>query len=192
MAHPIRTLVWLASALLLASSVRAAEPVNPSTEVWVGPAQIKAKIPGAGSPAGAVDFEILFGPNAGAGLDANEFHLIADDGMEAFDIFGTWTLDAKGQPVLALDNVLLADELSTLMVHICEDILVLDQSTCDLVASLDVVVDAAKTKFKVKTSAGAPSTLQLAGKIPFVLTDGGNPVKVSLSLKTSPPAELQP
>jgi hypothetical protein len=61
--------------------------------------------------------------------------------MLAFDIFGTWTTDAKDQPVLSFDTVLLADELLVLMVHVCEDVLVLDQPTCDFIATLDVVID---------------------------------------------------
>ncbi len=194
MTHPIRTLVWLASALLLASSAQAADPVNPSSTIWTGPAQLKAKIPGAGSPAGEADFEILFGPNGGAGLGAEDFHLIADDGMFAFDVFGTWTTDAKGQPVLSFDTVLLADELSDLMVHVCEDVLMLDPADCAFIGTLDVLIDPTKIKFKAKTSAGHGSvpTLQASGKIPFVLTDGMDSAKVTLSLKTSPPAELQP
>jgi hypothetical protein len=112
--------------------------------------------------------------------------------MMAFDVFGTWTTDAKGQPVLALDTVLLADELSTLMVHVCEDVLLLDPSTCAFIGSLDVVVDPTKPKLKVKTSTGNGSgaTLQLSGKIPFVLTDGMDEAKITVSLKTSPLAQL--
>jgi hypothetical protein len=46
----------------------------------------------------------------------------------------------------------------------------------------------------VKTTAGngSISTLQASGKIPFALTDGMDSAKVTLSLETSPPAELQP
>ena len=191
MPNSMRPAVWLALALLFASAAHAADPVAPSNTAWLGPAQIKAKIPGAGSSSGPVDFEFLFGPNGGAGLDANEFHLIADDGMVAFDVFGTYTTDAKGQPVLAPDTVLLADELKIQSVHVCEGILGLGAG-CDEILTLDVIVDSSRLKLKVKASAGNGSgaTLALSAKIPFVLTDGVDEAKVTISLKTSPPAEL--
>ena len=192
MLYPIRVVVCLALALLLAPSARAADPVDPSSTVWQGLAQTKAKLPGAGSNSALVDFEILFGPNVGASLDANEFHLIADDGTVAFDVFGTYTTDAKGQPVLAPDTVLLADELKVLMVHVCEEIVGVGVG-CDDILTFDVLIDPSKLKIKVKTKAASPvATLALSGKIPFVLTDGMNEAKVTLSLKTSPPAELGP
>jgi hypothetical protein len=53
-------------ALFVAPAARAADPVNPSNTAWQGIGPIKAKIPGAGSPAGEVDVDVLFGPNAGA------------------------------------------------------------------------------------------------------------------------------
>jgi len=171
--------------LFFAAAALAAEPVDPTGTLWVGPGQVKAKIPSAGSTGGPVTLEIDFGPNGGD-LDANEFHLMADDGMEVFDIFGTWTTDAKGQPVLALDTGLLTTELHDLMVHICNDVLNLDPTTCGIIASLDVVTDPSKIKFKLKTSARGP-VLSVSGKIPFVLTDGTDSVKLSLSLKSSGP-----
>ena len=141
---------------------------------------------------GPADLELLFGPNGGAGLAAGQFHLIADDGTVAFDVVGTFSVDAKGQPVLTPDTVALAAELKVLMQHVCEEIVGLGAG-CDVIATLDVLYPS-PLQFKVKTKAanGAVPTLQLSAKLPFVLTDGGNPVKVTLSLKSSPPVELQP
>ena len=192
MTRPIRAFVWLALALLLASSVRAAEPIAPASTIWLGGAQLKGKIPGAGSGGGPADLELLFGPNGGAGLAADEFHLIADDGTVAFDVVGTYGVDAKGQPVLMPDTVALADELKVLMQHICEELVGLSAG-CSQIATLDVLYPS-PLQIKVKTKApnGAVPTLQLSAKLPFVLTDGMDAVKVSLSIKSSPPAELQP
>jgi hypothetical protein len=185
-----RAFAWIALVIgLAAGQVRAAEPVAPSGTSWSGPAVIKAKVPG-GSVAGVVEVLVLFGPNGGFGLDANEFLIVADDGEETLDLTGTYTVDDKGQPVLALDTTATAAELHALALHVCEDVLGLG-AECVVIAGLDVVVDPARLKTKVKTKSGAEGAeLGLGAKLPFLLTDGDDEVKVTVSLKTSPPAQL--
>ena len=182
---PYRTsIVALACAFLLAAGARAATPVDPAGTTWQGFAAIKAKVSGAGSVADVVVVEIFFGPNVGESVDAGEFLLRADDGMETLEVRGSYALDAKGQPVLTPDLLELADELSDLMVHVCEDVLGLPSFVCDEIALLDVVVDPAKLKTKVKTSASASGdVLQFGTKLPFVLTDGNEAIRATVALK---------
>jgi hypothetical protein len=184
-AMPYRTaIVALACAFLLAAGARAATPVDPTGTTWQGVAAIKAKASGAGSVADVVDVDLFFGPNAGESVDAGDFLLRADDGQETLEVRGSYAVDAKGQPVLTPDLPDLADELSDLMVHVCEDVLGLPSLICDEIALLDVVVDPAKLKTKVKTSAGSSGdVLQFGTKLPFVLTDGNESVRATVALK---------
>jgi hypothetical protein len=173
-----------------AAPARAAEPVPPTGTSWSGTAFIKAKLPGE-SVDGLLELTVLFGPNGGFGLDANEFLIVADDGEETLDITGTYAVDEKGQPVLTLDTTALATELHALVVHVCEDILVLG-AECDILDILGVVLDPAKLKTKVKTRSDDEdgADLALSAKLPFLLTNGGGEIKLTVSLKTSPPAQL--
>lgn len=182
---PNRTpIAALACAFLLAAGARAATPVDPAGTTWQGVAAIKAKVSGAGSLADVVDVELFFGPNVGESVDPGEFLLRADDGMETLEVRGSYAVDAKGQPVLTPDLADLADELSDLIVHVCEDVLNLGSLICDQLALLDVAVDATKLKTKVKTSASASGdALQFGTKLPFVLTDGNDAVRATVALK---------
>ena len=176
--------------LLFASAASAAEPVAPASTDWLGTATFKGKLVAGGGSPGPVPLAVDFGPNGGLGLAAGEFRITADDGMETFVVEGTFVVDAKGQPVLTADTAALAVALKALLLHICEDILLLG-SACDTVALFGVEVDPAKIQLKAKTNAGSDgATLALAAKLPFVLTTPDRAVRVSFSMKTSPPAEL--
>ena len=186
--RPIAALVY---ALFFASAALAADPVAPATTSWRGTATFKGKLVGGGGSPGPVDLAVDFGPNGGFGLGAGEFRITADDGMETFAVEGTFAVDAKGQPVLTPDTLALEDQLEVLLLHICQDILMLG-TQCDLVALFEVEVDPAKVQLKAKTNAGNGdgATLALAAKLPFVLMNGTDAVRVSFSMKSSPPAEL--
>jgi hypothetical protein len=175
---------------LAAGPGQTAEPVAPSFTSWSGTAVIKAKLPGE-SVAGEVDLDVHFGPNGGLGLAADEFLIVADDGEETLDVTGTYAVNEKGQPVLTLDTTALATELHALVVHVCEDVLVLG-AECDILDVLDVVLDPTKLKTKVKTRSDDEDGAELAlnAKLPFLLTNGGGSIKLTVSLKTSPPAQL--
>jgi hypothetical protein len=185
-------LLWaLACALFVASAARSAEPVPPATTNWLGAGEVKAKIAGAGSiPPGPIEVSVAFGPNTG--LDANEFAVEIDDGMESFTFPGTYTLDAKGQPVLALDLPATSAGLLAVIVHVCDDVLMLDPALCAELGMLDVIFDPSKLKLKLKTNAGKNDdpTVTVNGKMPFALSNGVEELKVTLSFKTTPRAEL--
>lgn len=174
--------------VLVASAASFADPVAPASTDWAGAGVFKGKLANEGSTSGPVDIDVDFGPNGGLGLAAGEFRITADDGMEAFTVEGTFTVDAKGQPVLTPDLVALENSMKTLMIHVCEDILLLGPM-CAGIAGLDVVFDPAKIKLKVKTSSD-PAELALSGKIPFALSNGMEQAKVAVSLKSSPPLEI--
>jgi hypothetical protein len=187
-----RYALGLAFALLFASAARAAEPVAPASTDWRGDGTFKGKLAGAGSTAGPVEIAVDFGPNGGLGLAAGEFRIsVTDEAMETFAFEGTFTVDAKGQPVLTPDPTETALELRDLTVHVCESVLLLGPE-CGFLALLDVAVDPTKLKLKVKTSFGNGdgATLSLAGKLPFVLSNGVDELRATFSVKTSPPAEL--
>ena len=186
-----RTLAGLVCTLFFASAALAADPVAPAGTNWRGAAVFKGKLVGGGGSPGPVDLAVDFGPNGGLGLGAGEFRITADDGMETFVVEGTFAVDAKGQPVLTPDTVALEEQLEVLLLHICQDILMLG-STCDQVALFEVAADPAKVQLKAKTNAGNGdgATLALAAKLPFVLNNGADDVRVSFSMKSSPPAEL--
>jgi hypothetical protein len=163
--------------------------VFPEGTSWSGPALIKAKVPGD-SVTGFVELDVHFGPNGGLGLGVGEFLIVADDGEETFEVTGDFVLDAKGRPVLSPDTTDLATELLDLIVHVCEDVLMLGPQ-CDFIATLDVVVDPARLKTKVKTKSGSDGpVLALGAKLPFLLTDGEDDAKVTVSLKTDPALQL--
>ena len=184
-------LATLASTLLVAGVARAADPVDPAGTSWLGTGVLKLKTPSAGTISIPVELELLFGPNGGAGLSAGAFQLGADDGMETFDVTGLYTLDAKGQPVLAPDTGVLVSELSDWVEHVCTDVLMLDPTTCAFLGALDVVLDS-RYRTKVKTHMGDPDELGFSAKLPFVLTNGVDEAKGSVSLKVSPPAQPAP
>jgi hypothetical protein len=190
----VRIASTLAAALLVAGAAFAADPVDPAGTTWVGTGVVKLKAAAAGTTSIPVDFTLLFGPNAGAGLSAGEFQLGADDGMESFDVTGLYTLDDKGQPVLAPDTGALLNELSDLVEHVCADILMVDPGTCALLGALDVVLDSRyRTKVKTRMGRGGdPDALGFSAKLPFVLTNGVDEAKGSVSLKVSPPAQPAP
>jgi hypothetical protein len=186
----VKTWIALAGLLLgLAAGPAQAGLVFPENSSWSGIAVIKAKVPGD-SVAGLVELDLTFGPNAGLGLGVGEFLLVADDGEETLEVTGDFMLDDKGQPVLFPDTAALETELHELMVHVCEDVLMLG-AECDLLGILDVVADPAKLKLKAKIKDGSDGTvLGLGAKLPFVLTDGNAGVKAAVSLKSSPPLQL--
>lgn len=75
------------------------------------------------------------------------------------------------------------------MVYVCEEILEL--TSCDVIAMLDVALDPAKQKVKVKTKSGDDGAeLSLSAKLPFVLTNRDESLKLTVSLETKPPAQL--
>jgi hypothetical protein len=184
---------WIAYAVLLlglaAGSAHAGVVVFPEGSSWSGTAVIKAKVPGD-SVTGLLDLDVHFGPNAGLALGVGEFLIVADDGEETLEVAGDFMLDDKGQPVLFPDTTALATELHDLVIHVCEDVLMLG-AQCDIIAMLDVVVDPTKLKLKAKTKSGGDgAVLAFAAKLPFVLTDGDEAVKLTVSLKAAPPAQL--
>lgn len=73
------------------------------------------------------------------------------------------------------------------MVYVCEEILEL--TSCDVIAMLDVALDPAKQKVKTK-SGDDGAELSLSAKLPFVLTNGDESLKLTVSLETKPPAQL--
>jgi hypothetical protein len=182
---------WVGCAALLlgfaAGSAHAGDLVFPENTSWSGSAVIKAKVPGD-SVTGLVDLDVHFGPNAGLGLGVGEFLIVADDGEETLEVTGDFMLDEKGQPVLFPDTTALATELHDLVIHVCEDVLGLG-AACDFIATLDVVMDPTRLKTKAKVSADG-TELKFGAKLPFLLTDGEDDAKVTVSLKTSPPAQL--
>lgn len=186
----VRTASTLAAALLVAGTAFAADPVDPAGTTWAGTDVLKFKAAAAGTTPIPVDFALLFGPNGGAGLSAGEFHLTANDGTATFDVTGLYALDDKGQPVLAPDTGALLNELSDLVEHVCADILMVDPGTCAFLGALDVVLDSRyRTKVKTRMGVGGdPDELGFSAKLPFVLTDGVDEAKGSVSLKVSPPA----
>lgn len=193
MSHRLCTVIGgLAVALLSAGAALAADPVPPSGTTWVGTARLGEKLPHAGNHAGPVDFRIDFGPNAGLVLGPTEFHASLNDGVVDFTLSGTYAVDAKGQPVLTPDLDLLADDLHALLVHVCEDILLIDPGECATIGTLDVLTDVPHLVLEVKTAAGRhgdPATLRFTGKIPFALDNGTDtPPKFTVTLKTSPAA----
>jgi hypothetical protein len=167
-----RSFVALVCTLLCASAGWAADPVAPAGTDWVGTGSFKGKLSGAGSTSGPVDIDVHFGPDAGLSLAADEFQISADDGMAIFLVEGTFVVDAKGQPLLTPDPVALETQLKALLIHVCEDILLL--------------------KVKTKAGSGGGGTLGLSAKLPFELTSGMEVVRATFSLKTSPPAQLAP
>ena len=187
-----RALALLAVSLglgLAAAPASAADPVAPSNTAWAGTALVKAKVPGE-SLTGLLELTVLFGPNPGASLEANEFEIVLDDGEETLVLTGTYSVDAKGQPVLALDTTLLAAELKDLMIHICQDVLGLG-AACDELLALDVALDPERLRTKVKTASGnGDAELVFSAKLPFLLTDGVDALKFTVSIKTAPPAQL--
>jgi hypothetical protein len=186
----MRAGVALLCALLVGSAAGAAEPVPLPGAIFAGEAVIKAKVPDAGTLSGPVEITLSFGPTVTPALDAGEFLIVVDDTEETLELTGTYTVDAKGQPVLTLALPNLGDELRALMIHVCEDILLIDPAECAEIADLDADIGA--YKLKAKTSQTDGGVISFSGKIPFVLTDGMTESKISLSFKTSPPAPLAP
>src|SRR5688572_28029183 len=168
MAHT-RTIAAFVCTFLFASAASAAEPVAPASTDWPGTAVFKGKLVAGGGSPGPVALAVDFGPNGGLGLAAGEFRITVDDGVETFVVEGTFVVDAKGQPVLTADTVALAVALKTLLLHICEDILLIG-TACDTAALFGLAVDPAKIKLTAKTNAGSDgATLALAANLPFVL-----------------------
>lgn len=187
-----RVAVAITCAFVLSSPVRAGAPL-PIQGTYEGEAQIRAKVPGAGTAGGPVDIQLSFGPTAEPALDAGEFLIVADDSVETLEITGTFVVDEKGQPVLTVDTDLLALDLKTLLIHVCLDVLLVDPADCAEIEDLDVLVDVARMKLKAKASQKNGETLAFSAKIPFVLTDGMlTGATITVSLKTKPPAILPP
>jgi len=154
---------------------------------------LKAALPGTHGGTDPVDVLVDFGPNAGAGLGANEFLIGADDGVFDFEFRGTFTVDAKGQPQLTVNPLALAGPLQALMTHICKDVLQLG-SSCDAILSDSVLIDGTKLALPARTKAGKTSggSLALSAKLPFELSDSTQVSKIVVTLKVSPPAALVP
>jgi hypothetical protein len=169
---------------LTASPARAGDPVIFPATSWAGQALVSVQIPSVGKVPGVLEAELYFGPLGSPSLGVNEFLLVFDDGVETFEIEGSYALDAKGTPVLTADLGALETQTIDLLIHVCEDVLLLG-SDCDLLDAADLVFDPSKVKFKVKgKSKGGFAAAQAAGKIPFLLTAPGESFKVSLSFKS--------
>lgn len=191
MPHSILRRVAFACVFLLASAARAASPIVLPGTTFDGEAQIKAKLPDLGSTAGPVDIVLNFGPQATPALGAGEFLIVADDSVETLEIHGTFSVDDKGQPLLAVDTNLLAADLKELMIHVCVDILLIDPVDCAAIEDLDVLFDVTRLKLKARTNQEA-GEITFSAKIPFILSNGIDEAKVTVSLKTSPPVTLVP
>jgi hypothetical protein len=174
-------LVWLGAA-----GARAAEPVSFPGSSWSGTGVIAANVKGAGKVMGEIAFDLDFGPQADPALADDQFLLVLDDGMETLEVTGTWAVDEKGRLLLALDVNALAAELSDLVLHVCADVLGLG-SQCDLIPLLDVVLDPAKQKLKLKgKSKDGLENLKAKGKFPFAFFLDGEPVgRVSIGFKAN-------
>jgi hypothetical protein len=169
---------------LAAPPARAADPVSFPATSWFGLALVSVGISGVGKEQGVLDAEMHFGPLGSPSLGANEFLLVFDDGIESFEIEGTYVLDAKGTPVLTADLADLETETLDLLIHVCEDVFGLG-SECDILDMADLVFDPSKVKFKVKGKAKSGVELvQAAGKIPLEVMALGESIKVSLSFKS--------
>jgi hypothetical protein len=170
---PARSIAVLVCSLFFASASWAT--------TFEGPALLKTKVRGGGSLAGFVATSLVLGPDAGEGVGVGEFRLRADDGQETLEIVGSYSVDAKGQPVLTPDLIALGLELRELIVHVCEDILQLPGALCDELAALDIAFDPTKVKSRFKSKDG--SVIQFTMSVPFALTDGIDSVRASVSLK---------
>jgi len=187
MTRLLRALGALALVSLFAAPALAADPIPLPGTSWSGSAVIGAKISGAGKVGGPVTFDLDFGPQADPLLAEGEFLLVLDDGMEDLNIGGSYTVDAKGRPVLSPDTSALAVELEGLMMHICVDVLGLS-AECTVLETLDLSFDPSKLKIKLKAKErDGVETLLGAGRFPFVLLDGIDAVeRVSIVFKTNP------
>jgi hypothetical protein len=163
---------------------RAADPVSFPATSWFGLALVSVGISGVGKEQGVLEAEMHFGPLGSPSLGANEFLLVFDDGVESFEIEGTYVLDAKGTPVLTADLVDLEAETLDLLVHVCEDVFGLG-ILCDVLDGADLVFDPSKVKFKVKGKAkDGVELVQAGGKIPVLVMALGDTFKASLSFKS--------
>jgi hypothetical protein len=160
----------------------------PGTD-WTGGAQLKAKVsaPGQGSDkiAGPATLSLFFGPLAAEGLAANEFKLVLDDSVETLDFVGTYTTDARGNPVLAPDPSEFAEALRELIEEVCMD-LVGDPTQCAVFNSLTLSIRRSDLKQKARRSKAGAESLKSSGKIDFDFMNGGALVaRVKLSFKSS-------
>ena len=182
----LRSLALAGLAFALAAvPARAGDPVIFPATSWTGLALVGVQVPSAGKVPGVLSAQLSFGPLGSPSLGANEFLLVLDDGFETFEIEGTYSLDAKGTPLLTADLGALETETMGLLVHVCEDVLLLG-SQCDVLDGADLVFDPSKVKFKVKGKAkNGVEAVQAAGKIPFLVLAQGDSFKVSLSFKSA-------
>jgi hypothetical protein len=182
--HRLR--LWLGALALAfalaASGAHAADPVDFPGSSWSGGGLISAKV--GGKISGSVTFDLDFGPQADPALAADEFLLVLDDGMETFEVSGNYAIDSKGGVALTLDASALETGLADLIYHVCVDVLELG-AECDFLLTLDVVIDLAKQKIKLKAKAkDGVEVLAAAGKLPFAMLAGAEQVvKVTIGFK---------
>jgi hypothetical protein len=184
----------LLAALLLATSVapsaQAGDPIPLAASVWRGTAQGGAKgVPGAPPPR-TLTFTLAFGPLADPPLSGSQFRLLLTDGGAELPIAGTYSIDARGRPLLAPDLAALGAALSTAIGESCG---ALDDPTgCSLVGALEATAGTPKLKLKASAKDGV-ETLATSGKFSFDLAEpGGDPVaRLSLSFKGNRDAARQ-
>jgi len=179
----------LAAGGLAVAAAAQAQVALPGTD-WIGGAQLKARIsaPGQGSDkvAGPATLALFFGPLAADGLGANEFRVEIDDGSETLDFEGTYTTDARGNPVLAPDPSEFSAALRELIEEVCMD-LVGDPNQCAVFNSLTLSIRRSDLKQKARRSKAGAESLKSSGKIDFDFLNGGALVaRVKLSFKSAP------
>jgi hypothetical protein len=156
----------------------------PGTD-WLGSAQLKGRVsaPGQGSDkiSGPATLSLSFGPNAAEGLSANEFRLLLDDGVETLDFEGTYTTDARGNPVLSPDPSDFADSLRELIDDVCMNTIG-DPQQCGLFGSLALSITRSDFKQKARSSKMGAQSIKSSGKIDFEFLNGSSLVaRVKLS-----------
>lgn len=102
----VSTLLILAlGAILVAPPTEAGPALDIPGSVWSGTGAAKVKVSAMGesdSSKGPVAVLLEFGPVNG--LADGEFRLTLDDGVDALELGGTYSLDARQRPVMVLDQ----------------------------------------------------------------------------------------
>lgn len=174
--------IWLA---LPAAALAAPPAVEWPGSSWSGPAQLRAKISGAGTLQAPATLSLDFGPQVTPALAPNEFLMQLDDGTAVLPISGTYALDEKNRPQLMVDAANLATDLQNLFVDVCFD--ELGDPDCDVFLEFDFFVDPSdfRAKLKAKDDDGV-TVIDAKGKLPIELFfEGQRVAKASISFRAT-------
>jgi len=183
-----KVLALVAVGFLALAGQAEAQPSLPGTD-WTGSAQLKGKVsaPGQGGDkiSGPATLSLFLGPSAAAGLAANEFHLVLDDGTETLDFEGTYTTDARGNPIILPDPSDFADSLHELIDDVCMSTIG-NPTQCAVFDSLTLSITRSDFKQTARSSKMGAQSIKCSGKIDFAFMNGSTLVaSVKLSFKSS-------